>query len=970
MEDSKEYAWKRFWAPRDDNVHLHLEDGFLPNPKEPYSHIRNLSVISFESIDKIPCLILLGEPGIGKSIWMEREIRNRKKAAIQNNSIVLHFNLNTITESNLVDKIFNNIEFKKWENSDSYLELFIDSFDEGRLRVNHIADILLEEFMSISLEIQRLKLRITCRGADWPDYFENNFESLWAIPYMNKSLEPKLGEINEIKDNTEKLDEFHDTDISSSSDISLEDNKGGEKKTDKHKLAVYSMMPLRLEDIKIALLSEKINKNEFLEELERCDAFSLASHPDTFKMLINLYREHGGKLPDNKVEIHNEGLLLKCEETNISRKASGDIGKYEPEVRRDIASFIASMTLLSNRQNISFDRVSSINASSDIYARLMIAELNFSNSSIQIVDSNNINDTIKYSKLFTPSGTNCFRFNQRTHWEFLTARFLNLSNLSLEQRLKLLTNRVDDQIKIVPQLAEVASWLASMDRDFFNILLELEPKIILRSDVGTIKRNRYQLLKKLLEEFANGNLTDPDYSLRHHYKKLNCEGIGNLLAKYLEDITQGIEVRLQAIFIADACKVVDIQELLATIVFDKDQHKYLRERSATVLSRIGDTKTRGKLKPLLADTEEEELKGYLLMSLWDDHVNIEEVLTCVTLKKQSEVNIENEYPSNSVIGGGFDIFFRFDFLQKVKIDDFPILLEWIDDVVDVYWVTSTIETLISDAYKMIIKNARKIIIRKALIKSIIHRIDTHKDPIPTDSIDKYPIPYFENDEDRRTILKDMIAYFSTDQKNKYNYRWFSLERSPLCDPEDAEWIIEQIKCVKEISIRETWSKLLFHVFINKKMSGKQISKILEAIEEFKELKEQFKNHIGVKEINSKEAIEWRKHNSITPKYTKKKLDPQALVISELKQLEDGEIGIWWHINKLMTLIPDSNYYGDFTNPDLTSLPVWINADSKLRKRILNAAKKYLEKANNNVENWVGTNKFNRNDLAAYRAIRL
>ncbi|MDI6781613.1 MAG: hypothetical protein QME49_05890 [bacterium] len=55
--------WKRFWCPRGANINL-SDGGYLSDPDSKWGHILNPKVVPFESIDKIPCLALLGEPGI------------------------------------------------------------------------------------------------------------------------------------------------------------------------------------------------------------------------------------------------------------------------------------------------------------------------------------------------------------------------------------------------------------------------------------------------------------------------------------------------------------------------------------------------------------------------------------------------------------------------------------------------------------------------------------------------------------------------------------------------------------------------------------------------------------------------------------------------------------------------------------------------------------------------------------------
>ena len=64
------YEWKRYWCPRDGKYNLSLH-GFLQDPGE--NHLYNPDLVTLDDISEIPCLVLLGEPGIGKSRTMQAE---------------------------------------------------------------------------------------------------------------------------------------------------------------------------------------------------------------------------------------------------------------------------------------------------------------------------------------------------------------------------------------------------------------------------------------------------------------------------------------------------------------------------------------------------------------------------------------------------------------------------------------------------------------------------------------------------------------------------------------------------------------------------------------------------------------------------------------------------------------------------------------------------------------------------------
>jgi hypothetical protein len=60
------YNWKRFWCPRSSQIKLG-DRGYLTNPESEYGKYANPELVGLEAIANIPCLVLLEEPGIGKS---------------------------------------------------------------------------------------------------------------------------------------------------------------------------------------------------------------------------------------------------------------------------------------------------------------------------------------------------------------------------------------------------------------------------------------------------------------------------------------------------------------------------------------------------------------------------------------------------------------------------------------------------------------------------------------------------------------------------------------------------------------------------------------------------------------------------------------------------------------------------------------------------------------------------------------
>ena len=70
--DEEEYNWQRFWCPYNGNVHL--DGGFLSDPTSKWGKIYNPDVRFLADYTQYKCLILLGEPGMGKSFEVVKNL--------------------------------------------------------------------------------------------------------------------------------------------------------------------------------------------------------------------------------------------------------------------------------------------------------------------------------------------------------------------------------------------------------------------------------------------------------------------------------------------------------------------------------------------------------------------------------------------------------------------------------------------------------------------------------------------------------------------------------------------------------------------------------------------------------------------------------------------------------------------------------------------------------------------------------
>jgi len=276
--------------------------GYLYDPDSEWGRVCNPGLVSLESIYDFPCLVLLGEPGIGKSKELEK-LKAFTVTKTCDSSQVLELNLRSCT--NLKEDLFKDETFVNWLGSSYHLYLFLDSLDEGLLGIPTLATGFIDELKKPKYmnHIVRLHLRIACRTFVFPATLEEGLKALWE-------------ETN---------------------------------------LAIYELSPLRRIDVIKAVETEGLSSNIFLNEIEQKQIVPLAIKPITLIFLLKLYRHHKGQFPpDQKLhELYREGCRELCtEHKNEDRHPLSPISDLLPERRLVVSARIATITIFSKRFSV------------------------------------------------------------------------------------------------------------------------------------------------------------------------------------------------------------------------------------------------------------------------------------------------------------------------------------------------------------------------------------------------------------------------------------------------------------------------------------------------------------------------------------------------------------------------------------------------------------------------------------------
>jgi hypothetical protein len=563
------YKWERYWVPR-EGAFAFDDDGFLLTPsKDPqWRKVQRTDTVAFHEIEATPCLVLLGEPGIGKTFAL-----NGQKSG----SNVVFLNLGTYaSEQRLIDDLLGSDQFQYWSDNCGELRLFLDSFDECLLRLDNVASLLADQIRRLK-SLSGLSLRIASRTAEWRTGLEEAMRHIWS---------------NE-------------------------------------KVGVYELAPLTRDQVHVALETEGITPLPFIQEVIDREVVSFAIKPLTLDLLIRIWKKRGGSLPPTQKEIYEQGCLELCLESNPERNTPQLRRRLTGDQRLAIAGHIAAATLFCKRSAISINNRSTVTLETDLaLSELLHGEVKFRQTSLPVT-LENLRETFD-TGLFTARGPDRLGWAHQTYAEFLASRYLEQQGVSNAQILALIQHPLDPEGKLVPQLHETAAWIASNRDEIFQQVLRSEPDLLLRSDVATADdKTKGELVDAILDTVSKPTFRTDWWKLRSRYRKLKYPGLAKQLAAKLRNPSLSDAAKIEALETIEACDLRELFPALAKLAVAPAKDARLRQIAADVIVRSGDNNLKRKLRPLALGkcgaNKNEELRGAGLRACWPDFLTTREL---------------------------------------------------------------------------------------------------------------------------------------------------------------------------------------------------------------------------------------------------------------------------------------------------------------------------------------------------------
>lgn len=904
------YNWTRFWCPRDGAYSL-SDGGFLYDPESEYGDRLNPHVRKFDQIAATPCLVLLGEPGIGKSHELEQARLSEEAAAKARGDTSLFFDLRAFsTDALLYSQLFDSTEFRAWQAGTGRLCLFLDSLDEGLLNIKTLAAFLAAGFGRCPID--RFSLRIACRTAEWPHSLENDLKGRW-------------GDAN---------------------------------------TGIFELVPLRRRDVRAAAEAEGIEAARFFDAVHDKHAVPLAIKPVTLRMLMNLFRKTGS-FPAKQADLYEQGCRLLCEEPNAGRRDASLRSPLSADALLAVASRIAAVTVFGNRYAVWTDVDEGDVPLEDVTIHQLAGGTEAVGGHRFVVTEEAIREAVK-TGLLSSRGPYRLGWAHQTYAEFLAARYVVGSGMTREQVLSLIVHPDDPGQRLVPQLHETAAWIAGMCPELFQAITDRDPEVLLRSDVAaTEPEERKRLVDTLLALYTQGKFTPQSLDLQGHYSKLAHPGLADQLRPHVVDKNAPWLVRRVAIDIAEACKVESLVPEMVQIALDQTEDAQVRKNAAYAVIRAGNAAAKAQLKPLAlgqaGPDPDDDLKGCGLRAVWPDNLTIQELFAALTPEKRP--NYTGSYAM-------FRLKLRESLPAGLKPEDLPCALDWIargddaghdlEELVDLIMITAwdsldrypKLASTIAEAALMRLRNHRpiaegakenpfsEIIVRDAPRRRLVLRammgVGTTKHD--TLALAHGPTPLATQD-DLPWIVEQVLAAQSEERD-----AWVALLNWVFNPnkPGHLDAVLSLVKKEPSLAPAFPW-----------------LQPVVIESPEGRKLKAEFLKH---------KRLMVRHDRLMHPPPLAP--PPRQRVIMLLDQFESGDTNAWWLLNMEMTLEPNGTHYGNELTWDLMVLSGWRDAEEQTRARIIAAAKGYVSRPPVMDQSWLGTNTLNRPACAGYRALAL
>jgi hypothetical protein len=563
--------------------------------------------------------------------------------------------------------------------------------------------------------------------------------------------------------------------------------------------------------------------------------------------------------------------------------------------------------------------------------------------------------------LFSVRGNGRMGFAHQTFAEFLAARYL-AARMSKEQVLELLTLRESGARRVIPQLREIATWLATLSPELFDELLPADPDVLLRSDLALVSdERRMALVEALLIAAETETLDRWDRRIRGNLRVLAHPELADQVAAVLFDPTAAPAARELAAELAGACGLLGLADRMATLALEEDTPLPLRQTAVRALQDgRAPTAILERLMPLAVDPppsdNSDELRDTALKALWPQVLSAEQLFD--SLKP----------PQNPTLLGFYRMFLRTELMTDLADTDLPVALRWATRLPREYLPADALSDLVQQMLIRAWERREDPAVFVEFVNLVRSFLAGGFDLLDYQEAQRGHVLV---DRDGRNALVAALIPFIADGSLSPRLVVFSTPR--LLDRDDIDWLVNELRMAEAGPLEIGWARLLeamlgFDVSVALVMEAREFSSVLRDLTAY-----QFdpvlidSPEADIERENFRRRQSWEQKRS---EYPVDAPDMAARIQEDLRRIEEGEIDAFWHLNLDLSVEPGQNRYSRDFQSDLTKFPGWEAADETVRERIFSAAERYLVAGDPAPDQWFGQRKFNYAAAAGYRALRL
>jgi hypothetical protein len=497
----------------------------------------------------------------------------------------------------------------------------------------------------------------------------------------------------------------------------------------------------------------------------------------------------------------------------------------------------------------------------------------------------------------------------------------------------LLTLRERDAFRVPPQLYSVAAWVAGESQDFFTFLLQHDPEVLLQADMGSRSQaHREELTRILLDKTLRNEIFD-SRNVRRYYAGLCYDGIADLLRTYLINSNINDNVRWLALEISEDCRVTDLVRDLVAMIKDHHLVNYLREKACgTLCAVLPDDRLDELVQLLEAGIEPDDndtILAHFLFRLIPQKLSVAQAVPYI------------HEPKNYDLIGSYYMFLRNGLIERLKPDDLPSVLKWLESKPDGGNDSYPFGNLMDEVLYLSLRHFDRVEIRAAMINFLCIRL-SNESLMLMDKHNKTKTFLSEKTTERRRWLRALLSGGRVNPDHVYRswlHGWF------YGDQGDFEWVLQEFT-ISMLRNQGVWAKAAWMLY-NPARACPCWDYFWELLQSSEMLRNMFAG-LRTWRLDEPMALEsqarWKNHQewleSVQKDNGSSLVSLEEWIESDLNAAEKGDFAKWKSLCRHLSL-DKGKQREPWTFSEITEWPGWIRSTPQRQERIKKAARAFL-----------------------------